>query len=44
MTDFLELARDRYSCRSFSGAPAQAESVLYNTTPLIVDKTTASAS
>lgn len=30
--------------RSFSGAPAQAESVLYNTTPLIVDKTTASAS
>lgn len=30
--------------RSFSGAPAQAESVLYNDTPLIVDKTTVSAS
>ena len=27
MTDFLELARDRYSCRSFSGAPVEAEKV-----------------
>ena len=27
MTDFLELARDRYSCRSFSEAPVEAEKV-----------------
>ena len=27
MTDFLQLARDRYSCRAFSDAPVEAEKV-----------------
>lgn len=27
MTDFLQLAHDRYSCRSFSGRPVEAEKV-----------------
>ena len=27
MTDFLQLARDRYSCRAFSDAPVEAEKI-----------------
>ena len=27
MTDFLQLAHDRYSCRAFSDAPVEAEKI-----------------